>query len=129
MHPIFLHGSRLTRLVLDSVRKSTRNPTIDVFLGADVLTNSADSRPHYHASKRTIRMPWNALIYQKDLTQTHMQKIWAQLAKAKNMASTLELAIIYVRIPHKDLAEIRARLEVAEKLMKGTAVKRLTRVP
>jgi hypothetical protein len=28
-------------------------------------------------------MPWNVLIYQKDLTQTHLQKIWAQLAEAK----------------------------------------------
>jgi hypothetical protein len=116
-----IHGSRLTTPVLDSVRKSTRNPITDVFLGADVLTNSADARPHYHASKRTIRMPWNVLIYQKDLTQTHLQKIWAQLAKAKNMASTLELAIVYVRVLQKGLTEIRARLEVAEKLMKGNS--------
>jgi hypothetical protein len=37
------------------------------------------------------------------------------------MASTLDLAIVYVRILQKDLAEIRARLEVAEKLMKGSS--------
>jgi hypothetical protein len=37
------------------------------------------------------------------------------------MASTLELAIVYVRVLQKDLAEIRARLEVAEKLMKGNS--------
>jgi hypothetical protein len=35
------------------------------------------------------------------------------------MARTLELAIVYVRVLQKDLAEIRARLEVTEKLMKG----------
>jgi hypothetical protein len=38
----------------------------------------------------------------------------------KNMASTLELAIVYVRVLQKRLGR-RARLEVAEKLMKGNS--------
>lgn len=45
----------------------------------------------------------------------------AQLAKAKSMASTLELAIVHVRASQKDLANTKARLEVAEKLVKGNS--------
>ena len=56
-YPIYaphLHESRLTRAVLDSVRKPTRNPTIDVSLGADILNKPTDARPHYNAFERHL---------------------------------------------------------------------------
>jgi hypothetical protein len=54
----------------------------------------------------------------------------AQLAKAKTWLA-LEMAIVHVHALQKDLAYPKARLEVAEKLVKGIsgAVKRLTRIP
>ena len=41
--------------------------------------------------------------------------------QGKNMASILELAVVYVRALQKDLADARARLEVAEKLVEGNS--------
>ena len=40
------------------------------------------------------------------------------IGQGKTMASTLELAIVHVHALQKDLADTKARLEVAEKLVK-----------